>query len=52
MINTNGYKITANRLSPVMYQLGFKTKGTERVYLSNKRARVWAFYSNVIELSE
>ena len=49
MITTNSYKITANRLSPVMHKLGMKTKGTEIPYINNKRVRAWAFHPELIE---
>lgn len=52
MITANGYKITANKLSPAMYQLGMKTKGTEKPYINKKRVRAWAFHPELIDKIE
>jgi len=43
IIETKKYRITPNRLSPAMYQLGMKTKGTARPYINNKQVRAWEF---------
>ncbi len=46
LIKERGFKITANRLSPAMFQLGMKTKSTERIRLSGSRVRVWGFWTD------
>lgn len=44
IISDHKYNITANRLSPNMAKLGFKTDGTKHPILNKKEVRVWEFY--------
>ena len=48
LIKERGFKITANRLSPAMFQLGMKTESTDRIRLNGSRTRVWAFWADKI----
>lgn len=44
IIESHKYKITTNRLSPIMANLHMKTKGTKHPRLNKKETRVWEFY--------